>query len=59
MEVLERGKKASKYTAKCPECESVIAFNDTDIKRPLLMPDYVKCPVCKCEIRRVFWHRGD
>jgi len=59
MEVLERGKKASKYKAKCPDCGSIIAFGDKDIKDPFFSPTHVVCPVCKCKIRRVFWERID
>ena len=59
MKVLEVGKKASKYRAKCPDCGSILAFGDKDIKDYFFTPVHVVCPVCKYKIRRFFWDRVD
>lgn len=59
MEIIKQGNKPSKYKATCPDCNSIIAFDDKDIKDYFFTPTHVVCPVCKYKIRRVFWDRVD
>ena len=60
MKVIKEGKLPTKYSCKCPYCNTEFEFEDNEIKHSFFYPhNYIKCPVCNKQLGRLFWNRKD